>query len=104
MSDIPLGHRLARELSRRGNWRSYFWTAQYRELRKIDSVEELADFLDRTGYCFVRASEDVDLVANDIVTQRGAPGLIGPAKAGLLDATVGFLLFPIILVWRKLWR
>ena len=63
MSDITLGHRLARELTRRGNRRAFFRSAQYRELRRIDSVDELADFLDRTGYGFARASENIDSVA-----------------------------------------
>ena len=93
-----------RELSRRGDRRRFFWTAQYRELRKVDSVEELADFLDRTGYRCARATIDIEAVADDIEAQSGTPGLIGPSKAGLIDATVGLLLLPIILIWRKIWR
>jgi hypothetical protein len=104
MPEITLGHQLARELSRRGNRRRFFWTAQYRELRQIDSVEELAEFLDRTGYRCARASDDVQLVADDIETQCRAPGLISPAKAGLIDAALGLLLLPIVLVWRMIWR
>ena len=104
MPDITLGHRLARELARRGNRRRYFWTAQYRELRRIDSIEELADFLDRTGYRCTRASDDIEAVADDIDAQRGSPGLIGPSKGGLVDATLGLLLFPFVLIWRSFWR
>jgi len=50
MAEVPLGHRLCRELNRRGNRRAFFHLARYRELRRIETVEELADFLDRAGY------------------------------------------------------
>ena len=100
MSDTTLGHRLARELTRRGNRRAFFRTAQYRELRCIDSVDELADFLDRTGYRLARSSENVEEVAGDIVTERNAPGLADPAKVGLIDPLISGLLLPIIVVYR----
>ncbi len=104
MSQLTLGHQLARELTGRGNWRRFFATARYRELRRIDSVDELAEFLDRTGYQYVRASGDVAEVADDIVVECNAPGVIDPAKIGLLNATVGLLLLPVLLVWRAIWR
>ena len=91
MPSIPLGHRLARELSRRGDRRAYFRTAQYRELRRIVSVEELADFLDRTGYKLVRASENIEQTADDIM-------LAG--KSGCLLDTLGLLLLPVVGCWR----
>jgi len=102
MSETTLGHRLARELTRRGNWRAFFRIAQYRELRRIDSVDELAAFLDRTGYGLARASENIDEVADDIVIECDAPGLVDPAKVGLLWPLAGIILIPMMIVWRFL--
>ncbi|MDP7269592.1 MAG: hypothetical protein QF408_15655 [Pirellulales bacterium] len=102
MSDMTLGHRLARELTRRGNRRAFFRTAQYRELRCIDSVDELAEFLDRTGYRLARSSENIEDVAGDIVTERNAPGLADPAKVCWIDPLISVLLLPIIIVYRLL--
>lgn len=101
---LTLGHRLARELSRRGNRRAYFVTARYRELRRIDSVEDLADFLDRTGYRGVRASADVDEVAGDIVDQRNATGALAAGLLSVVVPVIGFLAIPVLLVWKALWR
>lgn len=104
MTHLTLGHRLARELSRRGNRRAFFVTARYRELRRIDSVEELADFLDRTGYRGVRASADVDEVAGDIVDQRNAMPALAAGLFSLVFPLVGFLAVPLMLLWRTMWR
>jgi len=103
MSQIPLGHRLSRELMRRGNFRAFFRTDQYRELRRINSVEELADFLDHNGYRRTRSSENVDEVADDILIQCNAPGLVDPAKVGVISPTLGLLLLPVMIAWRLLW-
>jgi hypothetical protein len=102
MSDITLGHRLARELTLQGKRRAFFRPAQYRELRRIDSVDELADFLDRTGYRLARASENIEEVAGDIVIERNAPGLADLAKVGWIDPLISVLLLPIIIVYRLL--
>jgi len=103
MSHLPLGHRLSRELMRRGNRRAFFRTDQYRELRRVDSVEELADFLDRNGYTHTRATENVDHVADDILIQCNAPGLADPAKVGVLWPTLGLLLLPVTILYRLVW-
>jgi hypothetical protein len=104
MSHLTLGHRLARELSRRGNRRAFFATARYRELRRIDSVDDLATFLDRTGYRGVRASADVDEVAGDIVDQRNARGALVAGLFSVVVPVVGFLGIPAMLLWRSLWK
>ena len=88
---------------RRGNYRAFFSFAQYRELRRVSSVEELAEFLDRNGYRRTRALENVEEVADDILIQCNAPGLADPAKVGVLSPTIGLLLLPVIVLWRLLW-
>lgn len=103
MSRLTLGHRLSRELMYRGNRRAFFWPAQYRDLRRVNSVEELADFLDRTGYAQARASENIDEVANDIVILCNAPGIVDPAKIGVVAPLFGLLLLPIMLIYRLVW-
>ena len=103
MSKITLGHRLSRELARRGNRRAFFWPAQYRELRRVNSIEELADFLDRTGYSRARASENIDEVADDIVIECNAPGIVDPAKVGVFAPLIGMLLLPVMIVYRLVW-
>ena len=67
-------------------------------------VEELAEFLDRNGYGFVRANENIDEIADDIVIEANAPGVVDPVKVGLFDATLGLLLMPLMLLWRFIWR
>lgn len=104
MTQLTLGHRLARELSRRGNWRRYFSIARYRDLRRVDSVDDLADFLDRTGYRGARASGNVDEVADDIVIERSKSGTLAPVAVGIFAPVVGLLLIPFMLVWRAMWR
>ena len=104
MYQLTLGHRLARELTRRGNWRSYFTIAGYRELRRIDSVDELADFLDRSRYRCVRASAKAEEVADDIVIERSNSGTLTPVAVGLVAPLVGMLLIPVMLLWRAMWR
>jgi hypothetical protein len=104
MTQLTLGHRLARELTRRGNWRSFFTVAGYRELRLIDSVDDLADFLDRSRYRCVRASANVDEVADDIVIEQSKSGTLAPAAIGLFAPFVGIMLIPVMLLWRALWR
>lgn len=103
MSQLKLGHRLARELARRGNWRSFFATARYRELRQIDSVEDLAEFLDRTGYRRVRASTNVEEVAGDIVDQRHATRALLAGMFGLIAPVVALVFLPLILLWKAVW-
>ena len=103
MSEIPLGHHLSRELMRRGNRRAFFRTNQYRELRQIETVEELADFLDRNGYRRTRATDNVEEVADDIVMQCNSPGVADPAKIGVISPTLGLISMPIIILWRLLW-
>jgi hypothetical protein len=103
MSEVPLGHRLSRELMRRGNRRAFFRTDQYRELRRVETVEELADFLDHNGYTRTRALTNIDEVADDIVIQCNAPGVADPAKVGVVSPTLGLLLLPVMIVWRLLW-
>ncbi len=100
MPSITLGHRLARELTRRGNRRAFFRTDQYRELRRINSVDELAEFLDRTGYSRARALDNIDEVADDIVIECNAPGLVDPAKVGVVWPLAGMILLPIMIVYR----
>ena len=69
---MTLGRELMRELSRRGERGDYFTTREYWTLRRIDSVDALADFLDRIGYSHVRASEDVSVIADDLaIAGRG---------------------------------
>ncbi len=103
MLKVPLGHRLSRELMRRGNRRAFFRAAQYRELRRVDSAEELADFLDRNGYTRSRASENIDEVADDILIQCNSPGIFDPAKVGVISPTLGLLLLPIMVVYHLVW-
>ncbi|MEK6249045.1 MAG: hypothetical protein N2C12_12755 [Planctomycetales bacterium] len=103
MSKLTPGHRLSRELSRRGNRRAFFWPAQYLELRRLDSVEELADFLDRTGYRRARASEDIDEVADDIVVECNAPGIVDPAKIGVVSPIIDLLLLSAMIIHRLIW-
>ena len=104
MRKLTLGHQLARELSRRGNWRRFFAVARYRELRRIDSVDELADFLDRTGYRCVRASANIDEVADDLVIERNKSGTLAPVAVGLFAPLFGILLIPVMLLWRAMWK
>ena len=103
MSRISLGHRLSRELARRGNRRAFFRPDQYRDLRRVNSIEELADFLDRTGYSRARASDNIDEVADDILIECDAPGMIDPAKVGVMEPVLGILLLPIVLLFRLIW-
>ena len=102
MSNITLGHRLARELTRRGNRRAFFRVAQYRDLRRVNSVDELADFLDRTGYGLARASENINDVADDIVIECNAPGIVDPAKEGVIAPIAGLILLPFMIIYRLL--
>ena len=102
MSQVPLGHRLSRELMRRGNRRAFLNAAQYRELRRLETVDELADFLDRNGYGHTRALENIDEVADDMVIQCNAPGVLDPGKVGVLWPTLGLLLLPIMVVYHLL--
>ncbi len=36
----------------------------------------------------------------DIVIERNAPGLVDPAKVGLIEPLVGLLLLPVMIVYR----
>ena len=47
-------------------------------LRRVETVDELADFLDRNGYGHTRASDNIDEVADDMVIQCNAPGVLDP--------------------------
>jgi hypothetical protein len=102
---LTLGHALLRELSRRGKRKACLHAAHCRELRKIDSVQELADFFDRTRYKHVRASDDIVAVANDIVVDSEVPRLWSdPAILGLVFGIWGVLTLPALLMWRAIWR
>lgn len=104
MPSLTLGHQLARELSRRGNWRRFFTIARYRELRRLDSLEELDAFLRRTGYRCVRISDNVDEMADDIVIERSKRGTLAPVAVGIFAPLVGLVLIPLMLLWRAMWK
>ena len=103
MTEIPLGHRLSRELSRRGNRRAFFRSDQYRKLRRVNSVDELADFLDHNGYTRTRASENIDDVADDIVIQCNGSEIVNPTSERIFWPTLGLLLIPLVILFRLVW-
>ena len=94
-----------RELSSRGVRKECFRADQYRELRRIDSVEVLADFFDRSGCKHVPVSADVVEMANAIIVERSAPdGVRNPMFWSLIFGAWGLLTLPVALLWRAAWR
>ncbi len=100
MSDT-LGKRLISEIGRRGQLGIYFDYGGYQELRKVDSADELEQFLLARGYYGTRDIAGESAIADQLAEQETERAIDGMKRSPLFWFSFpGMLFFPVWLFMR----
>ena len=97
---MSLGTELIAELGRRGERGMYFDFAQYRRLRRVDSVEGLGKLLEDAGHAASIANSNVAEVADALRKSWAEKDSDWNLLAWLAcDPFLGLLMLPVASLW-----